>query len=172
MAMLPLAGLPPGQPAPCGDGRKAGNERCQPAVKALQWRFNDIQTEDPMHIDALKTLVVDALEDLKAKDIAQLDVSTLTSVTDLMVVASGTSTRHVAALAASVVEKAKQAGVQPLGVEGENGADWVLVDLGDVVVHVMLPETRQLYDLERLWADLPSDADRAARRDEGEVRGA
>ncbi|MFW6345855.1 MAG: ribosome silencing factor [Halomonas sp.] len=125
-----------------------------------------------MHIDALKTLVMDALEDLKAKDIAQLDVSSLTSVTDLMVVASGTSTRHVAALAANVVEKAKEAGVQPLGVEGDNGADWVLVDLGDVVVHVMLPETRQLYDLERLWADLPSDVERAARRDESEVRGA
>ncbi|QTF91457.1 ribosome silencing factor [Halomonas sp. BM-2019] len=121
-----------------------------------------------MHIDALKTLVIDALEDLKAKDIALLDVSKLTSVTDLMIIASGTSTRHVSALAGSVVEKAKEAGEQPLGVEGENGADWVLVDLGDLVVHIMLPETRQLYDLERLWADLPSDVERG----ESEVRGA
>jgi ribosome-associated protein len=112
-----------------------------------------------MHIDSLRTLVVDALEELKAKDVVTLDVSRLTSVTDLMVVASGTSTRHVAALANNVVDKAKAQGLQPLGVEGQAGADWVLVDLGDLVVHVMLAETRQLYDLERLWADLPSDAE-------------
>lgn len=118
-----------------------------------------------MHIDALKTLVIDALEDLKAQDIAVLDVSRLTSVTDLMVVASGTSSRHVAALADNVVQAAKEQGIPPLGVEGENGADWVLVDLGNLVVHVMLPETRQLYDLERLWADLPSDTE--SRLEEG-----
>lgn len=118
-----------------------------------------------MHIDTLKTLALDALEELKAKDIAALDVSRLTSVTDVMMVASGTSTRHVAALADNVVTRAKQNGVPPLGVEGENGADWVLVDLGDVVVHVMLPETRQLYDLERLWADLPTDSEVLARLD-------
>lgn len=117
-----------------------------------------------MHIDSLRTLVVDALEQLKAKDVAMLDVSHLTSVTDLMVVASGTSTRHVAALANNVVEVAKAEGLQPLGVEGEAGADWVLVDLGDLVVHVMLPETRELYDLERLWADLPSDSERESER--------
>ncbi|MDN3555306.1 ribosome silencing factor [Halomonas maura] len=110
-----------------------------------------------MHIDALKTLVVDALEELKARDIAVLDVSRLTSVTDLMVVASGTSSRHLAALSDKVIQAAKEQGMPPLGVEGESGADWVLVDLGDVVVHIMLPETRDLYDLERLWADLPSD---------------
>lgn len=128
-----------------------------------------------MHIDTLKALAVDALEELKAKDIVWLDVARLTSVTDLMVIASGTSTRHVAALAANVVEQAKRSGLQPLGVEGENGADWVLVDLGDLVVHVMMPETRQLYDLERLWADLPSDAevsDEALVRGEGGARGA
>lgn len=109
--------------------------------------------------DSLKTLVLDALDDLKAKDVTLLDVSRLTSVTDLMVVASGTSTRHVMALANNVVERVKAEGIQPLGVEGEAGADWVLVDLGDLVVHVMLPETRALYDLERLWADLPSDSE-------------
>ncbi|MDI5934103.1 MULTISPECIES: ribosome silencing factor [Halomonas] len=125
-----------------------------------------------MQIDALKTLAVDALEELKARDISLMDVSRLTSVTDLMVIASGTSTRHVAALADNVVEKAKAGGVQPLGVEGENGADWVLVDLGDLVVHVMLPETRQLYDLERLWADLPSDAEVRGSRSGGEAGGA
>ncbi|UYG06276.1 ribosome silencing factor [Halomonas sp. M4R1S46] len=110
-----------------------------------------------MHIDALKTLVIDALEELKARDIAVLDVSRLTSVTELMVVASGTSSRHLAALSDKVIQAAKEQGMPPLGVEGESGADWVLVDLGDVVVHLMLPETRELYDLERLWADLPSD---------------
>lgn len=111
-----------------------------------------------MHIDTLKNLAVGALEDLKARDITQLDVATLTEVTDLMLIASGTSTRHVAALAQNVVEKAKAAGLGPLGVEGGDNADWVLVDLGDVVVHVMMPEARTLYDLERLWADLPTDS--------------
>jgi len=111
-----------------------------------------------MHIDTLKTLAVDALEELKARDITQLDVAKLTEVTDLMLIASGTSTRHVAALAQNVVEKAKAAGLGPLGVEGGDNADWVLVDLGDIVVHVMMPEARTLYDLERLWADLPTDS--------------
>ena len=111
-----------------------------------------------MHIDTLKNLAVDALEELKARDITQLDVAKLPEVTDLMLIASGTSTRHVAALAQNVVEKAKAAGLGPLGVEGGDNADWVLVDLGDVVVHVMMPEARTLYDLERLWADLPSDS--------------
>jgi len=112
-----------------------------------------------MHIDALKNLVVDALEELKAQDITILDVSKLTSVTDLMLVASGTSSRHVAAMANNVVERVKAQGVQPLGVEGQTGAEWVLVDLGDLVVHVMQAETRRLYDLERLWTDLPEDID-------------
>lgn len=110
-----------------------------------------------MHSDALKTLVVDALEDVKAKDIALLDVSRLTSVTEWMIVATGTSSRHLSALSQQVAFKAKEAGMPPLGVEGESGAEWVLVDLGDVVVHLMMPETRELYDLERLWADLPAD---------------
>ncbi|WP_046080183.1 ribosome silencing factor [Halomonas sp. HG01] len=110
-----------------------------------------------MHIDALKTLVLNALEELKAQDIAVIDVSNLTSVTDLMVVASGTSSRHLAALSSKLIQTVKEEGVAPLGVEGESGADWVLVDLGDMVVHLMMPETRALYDLERLWADLPSD---------------
>ncbi|UXZ55913.1 ribosome silencing factor [Halomonas sp. 7T] len=110
-----------------------------------------------MHIDTLKTLAIDALEELKARDITQLDVSKLTEVTDLMVIASGTSTRHVSALAQNVVEKAKASGLKPRGVEGGDNSDWVLVDLGDIVVHIMLPEARALYDLERLWADLPND---------------
>lgn len=116
-----------------------------------------------MQIDALKTLAVDALEELKGQDIAALDVSALTSVTDVMLVASGTSSRHVSALADNVVEKAKEAGIRPLGVEGKSGSEWVLIDLGDVVVHVMMPETRRLYDLERLWADMPADSEEEVR---------
>ncbi|GAB2783196.1 ribosome silencing factor [Halomonas shantousis] len=119
-----------------------------------------------MQIEALKSLVVDALEELKAQDITELDVAALTSVTDTMLVASGTSSRHIGALADNVVEKAKEAGVRPLGVEGDQGSDWVLVDLGDVVVHVMMPDARRLYDLERLWADLPSDDLRERRGEE------
>jgi ribosome-associated protein len=119
-----------------------------------------------MQTDSLKSLVVDALEELKARDVVELDVAELTSVTDVMVVASGTSSRHVSALADNVIEKAKEAGLRPLGVEGQQSGEWVLVDLGDVVAHVMMPETRQLYDLERLWADLPTDSQRAADRQE------
>lgn len=110
-----------------------------------------------MHIDTLKSVALDALEELKARDIAQLDVAELTDVADIMLIASGTSTRHVAALAQNVVEKAKAAGLAPRGVEGGDNADWVLVDLSDVIVHIMLPDARALYDLERLWADLPND---------------
>ncbi|MCL7930051.1 ribosome silencing factor [Halomonas llamarensis] len=111
-----------------------------------------------MHIDTLKKLAIDALEELKGRDITQLDVAKLTDVTDLMIIVSGTSTRHVSALAQHLVEKAKAEGLQPRGVEGGNNADWVLVDLGDIIVHIMLPEARALYDLERLWADLPADS--------------
>ncbi|WP_148253807.1 ribosome silencing factor [Aidingimonas lacisalsi] len=110
-----------------------------------------------MHINALKSLVMDAVDELKGQDVVTLDVSRLTSVTDLMLVVSGTSSRHVAALADNVVEKAKQQGIKPLGVEGRTGSEWVLVDLGDLVVHLMQVETRQTYDLERLWSDFPSD---------------
>ncbi|OLO03583.1 MULTISPECIES: ribosome silencing factor [Salinicola] len=119
-----------------------------------------------MQTDTLKSLVVEALEELKARDVVELDVAELTSVTDVMVVASGTSSRHVSALAENVVEKVKEAGLRPLGVEGQQSGEWVLVDLGDVIAHVMMPETRQLYDLERLWADLPSDSQREADRQE------
>ena len=97
-------------------------------------------------------LVVDALDDLKAVDTKIVDVRGLSSVMDFLVVASGNSSRHVKSLADNVVIKAKEAGCPPIGVEGENEGDWVLVDLGDVVVHVMQPAARSFYDLERLWS--------------------
>lgn len=95
--------------------------------------------------------VLAALEDLKGREVTVLDVRGKTSVTDYMVVASGTSERHVHALADHVVEQVAGHGIRPLGVEGEHSRDWVLVDLGDVIVHLMLPETRNFYQLEKLW---------------------
>ena len=112
-----------------------------------------------MELEALKKLIIDALEDLKAKDIRVVDVYGKSSITDLMVFASGTSDRHLKSLAGSVITKAKQAGHPPIGVEGENGGEWVLVDLGDAVVHIMKPEIRDFYNLERLWETAEPDQD-------------
>lgn len=105
-----------------------------------------------MNTEALTKLVTDALEDVKAKDIAVLDVRDKTTITDVMVIATGTSNRHSKALADSVVQKAKEAGYRPLGVEGESAAEWILVDLLDVVVHIMQPRVRAFYNLEKLWS--------------------
>jgi ribosome-associated protein len=102
--------------------------------------------------EELRDLALDALEDLKGVNVVSIDVRDRTDVTDFLVVASGTSNRHVKSLSDSVIEKAKKADARPLGVEGQDAGEWVLVDLGDVVVHVMLPATRDFYDLERLWA--------------------
>jgi len=103
----------------------------------------------------LEKLVVDSLEEMKAQKITVLDVHELTSVTDTMVVCNGTSSRQVRGIANRVVENAKKENLMPLGVEGEQKGEWVLVDLGDVVVHVMLPTIREFYQLERLW-DIPN----------------
>ena len=105
-----------------------------------------------MNAEQMKTLAVATLEDLKARQVVSLAVNHLTDVTDYLVIASGTSSRHVKSLAYKVVEAAKEQGVRPLGVEGETSAEWILVDFGDIVVHVMMPETRAFYDLERLWS--------------------
>lgn len=102
--------------------------------------------------DTLRERVLAALEELKAQEVRVIDVRGKTSIADTLVIASGTSTRHVKALADEVVHFAKEAGMLPLGVEGQTEAEWVLVDLGDVIVHVMLPRIREFYGLERLWS--------------------
>ena len=109
-----------------------------------------------MNSEQLSDLVVDALDDIKGQDIVKLDVRDMTTVTDYMVVASGTSNRHVQALVENVTEKAAQAGHKPIGVEGEAGGEWVLLDLQDTLVHVMLPKVREFYNLEKLWSLRPA----------------
>ena len=105
-----------------------------------------------MNSEQLSKLVIDALDDVKAQDIIKLDVRKMTAVTDYMIVASGTSNRHVRALVENVAEKAKKAGHKPIGIEGEEGGEWVLLDLQDALVHVMLPKVREFYNLEKLWS--------------------
>ena len=109
--------------------------------------------------EALRDLVVDTLEDLKGRDLVTLPVADLTDITDYMIIASGTSNRHVKSLVDHLVEAAKDAGHPPKGVEGRETNEWVLVDLGDVLVHVMQAETRKFYDMERLWQDIPTDSE-------------
>ena len=104
-----------------------------------------------MSLDELMKLVLGALEDLKAQNIQVLDVHELTTITERMVICSGTSSRQVKALADNVVKEAKQHGHPPIGVEGTDAAEWILVDLGDVVVHVMHVQARMFYQLEKLW---------------------
>lgn len=108
-----------------------------------------------MEADALKQLVIDALEDMKAEEMAVLDVRGKTTITIYMVVASGRSDRHVRSIADRVVERVREARMGR--VSEESSRDWVLLDVGDVVVHVMLPETRQLYALEKLWSVPPAE---------------
>jgi len=102
--------------------------------------------------DRLLEIVIVALQDVKGVDIRVIDVRGLTSITDRMVIVSGTSSRHIKALAENVVLEAKRHGFAALGVEGEDSTGWILVDLSDVVVHIMMPETRDFYALEKLWS--------------------
>ncbi len=104
----------------------------------------------------LNQVLIDALDDLKGNNVVSLDVRELTDVMDYLIVASGTSNRHVKALSDNMTGAAKERGIRPLGVEGQSGSEWILVDFGDVVAHVMLPATRDFYDLERLWAARPT----------------
>ncbi|AKS40968.1 ribosome silencing factor [Wenzhouxiangella marina] len=106
--------------------------------------------------EALRDLAVSVLDDAKGEDIQVIDLRDRSSFADFMIVASGNSTRQVKAMADRLVQRAKAAGVQPLGVEGEREAEWVLVDLVDVVVHLMLPQTRAFYNIEKLWSAPPA----------------
>jgi ribosome-associated protein len=105
----------------------------------------------PRRNSALEKLVLAALEDMKAVNVKLLDVRGLTDITDAMIVASGTSDRHVRSIAERVIEKARAAGRRPLGIEGTRDNEWVLVDLQDVLLHVMLPRVREFYAIEQLW---------------------
>mgnify|MGYP006053359377 FL=1 len=104
-----------------------------------------------MPSEDLVKLAITALEEIKAQDITTIDVRGKTSITDFMLIASGTSSRHVKSLVENVLEKVKEQGVRPIGTEGMDTGEWALLDLGDIVVHVMLPTAREFYDLERLW---------------------
>src|SRR6185437_9330914 len=121
---------------------------------------------------AAQEIVSAALDDMKAVNVAVLDVRGLTDIADTMIVASGTSDRHVRSIADRVVERAKAAGIRPLGIEGEREGEWVLVDLKGVVLHVMLPRVRELYGLEHLWEgpESYSPASRAVPAREGRRR--
>jgi ribosome-associated protein len=106
--------------------------------------------------NALQALVEDALDDLKAQDVVVMDVTELTDVTDTLIIATGTSSRHVKSLAENVVEEAKKSGQRPMGTEGISAGEWALVDFGELVVHVMQASTRDLYELEKLWSLEPA----------------
>ena len=114
-----------------------------------------------MTIDEVKKQAIEALEDLKAEDITVLDVQGKTTVTDWVIIASGSSSRHVKSIANNVAVESRKAGRPPLGIEGENEGEWVLVDLGDIIVHVMQRQVREFYDLESLWS-----VDLAQRREQ------
>ncbi|NOQ93320.1 MAG: ribosome silencing factor [Methylophaga sp.] len=117
-----------------------------------------------MKAKELQLLVIDALEDIKAEDITVIDVTTMTDFTDFMIIATGKSTRQVKALANEVASQAKAAGIQPMGVEGEDVGEWALVDLVDVIVHIMTPQVRTTYNLEKLWS-VPEETDQVSEED-------
>jgi ribosome-associated protein len=106
---------------------------------------------EALSVDQLQELVLSSLEDFKAVDVQVIDVRDRNPLADYFVIASGNSTRHVKSMAENLILRAKQAGCPPIGVEGQNQAEWVLVDLNDIIVHLMLPRTRAFYNLEKLW---------------------
>ena len=110
-----------------------------------------------LQVEALRKLALTALEELKAQDVRQIDVRPRASLTDYMIFASGSSTRHVGAIADAVIDSAREQGCPALGVEGAEIGEWVLVDLGDVIVHIMLPDVRRYYELENLWSETDTD---------------
>jgi len=140
---------PPRKTAPRSRPKAAAKEAAAPPKKRRAPAAKRSRTKTTKQTPA--QVVAAALDDLKAVEITFLDVRHLTTVTDAMVVASGRSDRHVRAIAGAVVEQCKKAGYRPIGVEGEKSGEWVLVDLGEIVVHVMLPRVRDFYKLEQLW---------------------
>jgi ribosome-associated protein len=124
----------------------AGKVRAKAAAKSAPRKV-----ATPKPASKLREVVLGALAELKAVDVKALDVRGLTDITDTMVVASGTSDRHVKSLAERVTQRCKEAGFRPYGIEGERDGEWVLLDLQDVVLHVMLPRVREFYALEKLW---------------------
>ena len=116
-----------------------------------------------MEIEKLQALVIDALEDVKAADIALFDTSKLTSLFERIVIASGNSNRQTKALAASVRDKVKESGGDIISIEGEDTGEWVLVDLGDIIVHIMQPAIRNYYRLEEIWGEHPIDIETAKK---------
>ena len=108
----------------------------------------------------LNKVIIKSLEDLKGKDIVCLDVAEMSDVMDTLIIVSGTSSRHARSLVENVVDDVKEFGVRPGGIEGKEGGEWALVDLGDTVVHAMLPQTREFYDLEKLWSLEPANRNR------------
>jgi ribosome-associated protein len=115
-----------------------------------------------MDVSTLQKTVVDALEDIKGKDIEVIDTSKLTSLFERIIVASGDSNRQVKALARNVQDKVRESGGEILSTEGEESGEWVLVDLGDIVVHVMQPAVRNYYNLEELWKTTPAQRGKVA----------
>lgn len=111
-----------------------------------------------MELKEVVTLCHDALDAMKAEDIVVVDITGKSSMSDVLVFATGTSTRQVKSLAHAVNSDAKKAGLEPLGMEGADEGKWALVDIGDVVVHIMLPDVREFYQLERLWLDTDKEA--------------
>lgn len=109
------------------------------------------RSPEPERASPLQDIVTAALDDMKAVNVKVLDVRGLTDIADVMIIASGTSDRHVKSIAENVLDKAKKSGFRTLGKEGERDGEWVLVDLQDIIVHVMLPRVREFYGLERLW---------------------
>ena len=117
-----------------------------------------------MRTEELQKIILSTLDELKARDVHVLDVQNKTSITDYMIIASGTSTRHVMSLIDAVSENCLKAGVKPIGVEGKQNAEWALADFGDIVVHVMLPTVRDFYNLDKLWGEQsPSIANKDVR---------
>ncbi len=109
--------------------------------------------------ESINKLALNALDDLKANNVVVLDVEALSDVFETMIIASGTSSRHVKSLADNVIEEGKKKGFQPIGVEGKEEAEWVLVDYGSLVVHIMQPQARLFYELEKLWSTPAQDVD-------------